>query len=92
MELHDLPLLLTVEQAADFLRLSMLEVQRAIASGELTSVRCDGTRYVDTSRLLQEMGVQLSASTLDIPRRTVDRPAASGSNTSPAGRVKSSTG
>jgi excisionase family DNA binding protein len=57
MDLVDLPHLLTVEQAAAFLRLTAEQVNEAIADGELTVVRLDRAVLVDTSVLLEELGI-----------------------------------
>lgn len=57
MDLQHLPRLLTVEEAATFLRLTTDEVIQAIAGGELTVVRLDEAVFVDTDVLLEELGV-----------------------------------
>ena len=57
MELHELPALLTIEAAAEFLRLSTVEVRRAMMNGDLPTVRHCGTCYVDARCLLGELGV-----------------------------------
>lgn len=59
MTLPDLPDLLTLEQAADFLRIDVLSVRRAAVAGELAVVRSEGRYLVDTNTLLSELGVPL---------------------------------
>ena len=56
MELVDLPRLLTLEQAATFLRVAPLDVRRSATAGELPIVRLDGQLLVDTRALLRELG------------------------------------
>jgi len=60
MALLDLPDLLTLEQAADFLRVDLLSIRRAGAAGELPLVRSDGRYLVDTMSLLSELGVPVA--------------------------------
>lgn len=62
MTLLDLPDLLTLEQAADFLRLDRLSIRRAIAAGELPVVRSAGRCLIDTGSLLSELGVPVAQS------------------------------
>lgn len=57
MSLSRLPGAMTVEQAADFLRLSTQQIAEAIGSGELAVVRVDGIDLVDTAKLLSDLGI-----------------------------------
>lgn len=57
MDLQHLPRLLTVEEAATFLRLTADEVSQAIGDGDLTVVRLDEAVFVDTDALLEELGI-----------------------------------
>jgi len=58
MDLEDLPRLLTIEQAATFLRLTVEQVDQAIADGELAVHRVDRIVFVDTIALLDDLGVK----------------------------------
>lgn len=71
MGLVDLPSLLTIEEAADFLRLDLLHIRRAVVAGELPAVRVDGRLLIDTQRLLEELGVCMTSAAG--PRVTVVR-------------------
>ena len=62
MALKDLPLLMTLDEAGQFLRLSPLAIRQAAASGELPLVDVDGDVFVDTHGLLQELGVVMTTS------------------------------
>ena len=59
MDLSDLPRLLTVDQAAEFLRLRPDEVRQGVADGDLPVVRADGAVLVDTDQLLEGLGVDM---------------------------------
>lgn len=58
MVLLNLPDLLTVEEAAALLRIDVLSVRRALASGELPMATSHGARLIDTKALLSELGVR----------------------------------
>lgn len=57
MNLSHLPPALSVEQVADFLRLSADDIVDAMGNGELAVVLVDGTALVDTERLLSDLGI-----------------------------------
>lgn len=57
MTLEDLPPLLTLAQAAEFLHLGPDVLLDGIVAGELATVCVAGVTYVDTARLLFELGV-----------------------------------
>lgn len=59
MALVDLPALLTLEQVAELMRVTVLDAHRAAATGELPMVRSRGCWFVDTRELLRELGVSL---------------------------------
>jgi excisionase family DNA binding protein len=59
MDLGDLPHLLTVQQAATFLRLTAGQVRAAISDGELTVVQLGDAILVDTGALLADLGVDV---------------------------------
>ncbi len=59
MTLDNLPPLLTLAQAAEFLHLDLDAVLDGIVAGELATVSVAGVTYLDTARLLFELGVIL---------------------------------
>jgi hypothetical protein len=52
-----LPTLLSLQQAARFLRVRLDDVQAAVADGALPAVRIDDAVYVPSRRLLLAMGI-----------------------------------
>ena len=59
MDLEDLPRLLTIEQAATFLRLTAGQVRTAISDGELAVIWLDDSVLIDTAALLADLGVDV---------------------------------
>ena len=59
MQLCDLPAVLTVGQAASFLRISHRAVIDAVHTGELPAMQLAPQILIDTRQLLEELGVRL---------------------------------
>jgi hypothetical protein len=60
MALRDLPVLMTLEAAADFLRLPRLATYEAALAGDLPLVLVEGETLVDTHQLLEDLGVVMA--------------------------------
>lgn len=58
LALRKMPQHLSVLAAAEFLRLPVADVHRAIEGGELAAVTVAGERYVITRVLLEELGLR----------------------------------
>lgn len=63
--MNEMPALMPFSMAADVLRLSVANVEFAVAAGELPVVYRDGTAYVVSRQLFIELGV--SADHPDLP-------------------------
>lgn len=65
MALHDLPPVLTLDQAAMFLRLDHKTLLDAAHAGELPVIQLVPQLLVDTQQLLEELGVRIEESAVN---------------------------